>query len=112
MAKDLEILSKCFIFVPDKFDVYFNTRYDMYFRIVLFFVMLLSLAGCNMSRDGADATGDDRTSAVVQGKELTLTGPDGELRMSAEYYPMPEDLPGCFEIIAHTDGKDVLRACG
>ena len=110
MAKDLEMPGKYAIFVPDGFDVYFNIRYDMYFRNVLLFVILLSLAGCNMSRDGADATEDDRTSVVVQGNELTLTGPDGELRMSAEYFPMPEDQPGCFEIIAHTDGKDVFTS--
>ena len=82
----------------------------MYFRIVLFVVMLLGLAGCNMSREGADATGDDPASVAVLGNELTLTGPDGELRMMADYIPMPKDRPGCFEIIAHTDGKDVFTS--
>ena len=36
-----------------------------------------------------------------------MKGPDGELLLSARYYPSPEDTPGCFEIIAHTDGKMV-----
>ena len=82
----------------------------MYFRRLLFFVMLLCLAGCNMLRERADAAGDDPTSVVVQGNEPTLTGPDGVLRMSADYIPMPKDQPGCFEIIAHTDGKDVFTS--
>ena len=74
------------------------------------FVMLLGLAGCNMSREGADAAGDDTASVAVPGNELKLTGPDGELRMMADYIPMPEDQPGCFEIIAYTDGKDVFTS--
>ena len=82
----------------------------MFFRKVVMFVMLLGLAGCNMSREGADAVGDDPASEVVQGNELTLTGPDGVLRMSADYFPKPKDQPGCFEIIAHTDGKDVFTS--
>lgn len=82
----------------------------MYFRIVLFVVMLLGFAGCNMSREGADAAGDEHTSVSVLDNELTLTGPDGELRMMADYIPMPKDRPGCFEIIAHTDGKDVFTS--
>ena len=82
----------------------------MYFRIVLFVVMLLGFAGCNMSREGADVAGDDPASVAVLGNELTLTGPDGELRMMADYIPMPKDRPGCFEIIAHTDGKDVFTS--
>ena len=82
----------------------------MYFRIVLFVVMLLGFAGCNMSREGADAAGDEHTSVSVLGNELTLTGPDGELRMMADYIPMPKDRPGCFEIIAYTDGKDVFTS--
>ena len=63
-----------------------------------------------MSRERADAAGDDPSSVVVQGNEPTLTGPDGVLRMSADYIPMPKDQPGCFEIIAHTDGKDVFTS--
>ena len=63
-----------------------------------------------MSRERADAAGDDPSSVVVQDNEPTLTGPDGVLRMSADYIPMPEDQPGCFEIIAHTDGKDVFTS--
>ena len=82
----------------------------MYFRKVVFLVMLLGLAGCNMLREGADATGDDPASDVVQSNELTLTGPDGVLRMMADYIPMPKDRPGCFEIIAYTDGKDVFTS--
>ena len=30
--------------------------------------------------------------------------------MMADYIPMPKDRPGCFEIIAHTDGKDVFTS--
>ena len=82
----------------------------MYFRRLLFFVMLLCLAGCNMSRERADTAGDDPSSVVVQGNEPTLTGPEGVLRMLADYIPMPKDQPGCFEIIAHTDGKDVFTS--
>ena len=82
----------------------------MYFRIVLFMVILMGLAGCNMSREGADAAGDDTASVVDLGNELKLTGPDGELRMMADYIPMPEDQPGCFEIIAYTDGKEVFTS--
>ena len=82
----------------------------MYFRIVLFMVMLLGLAGCNMSREVADAAGDDPTLVAVLDNELKLTGPDGELRMMADYIPMPEDQPGCFEIIAYTDGKEVFTS--
>ena len=82
----------------------------MFFRKVVMFVMLLCLAGCNMSREGADAAGDDTASVAVLGNELKLTGPDGELRMMAEYIPMPKDQPGCFEIIAYTDGKDVFTS--
>ena len=82
----------------------------MFFRKVVMFVMLLGLVGCNMSREGADAAGDDPALEVVQGNELTLTGPDGELRMMADYIPMPKDRPGCFEIIAYTDGKDVFTS--
>ena len=74
------------------------------------FVMLLGLAGCNMSREVADAAGDDPTLVAVLDDELKLTGPDGELRMMADYIPMPEDQPGCFEIIAYTDGKDVFTS--
>ena len=87
-----------------------NTLYDMFFRKVVMFVMLLCLAGCNMSREGADAAGDDTASVAVLGNELKLTGSDGELRMMAEYIPMPKDQPGCFEIIAYTDGKDVFTS--
>ena len=82
----------------------------MYFRIVLFMVILMGLAGCNMSREVADAAGDDPTLVAVLDDELKLTGPDGELRMMADYIPMPEDQPGCFEIIAYTDGKDVFTS--
>ena len=82
----------------------------MYFRIVLFMVILMGLAGCNMSREVADAAGDDPTLVAVLDNELKLTGPDGELRMMADYIPMPEDQPGCFEIIAYTDGKDVFTS--
>ncbi len=82
----------------------------MFFRNVVMFVMLLGLAGCNMSREGADAAGDDTASVAVQDNELKLTGPDGELRMMADYIPMPKDQPGCFEIIAYTDGKDVFTS--
>ena len=74
------------------------------------FVMLLDLAGCNMSREGADVTGDNPASVAVLGNELKLTGPDGELRMMADYIPMPKDQPGCFEIIAYTNGKDVFTS--
>lgn len=34
-----------------------------------------------------------------------MKGPDGELKLRASYYPSLEEAPGCFEIIAHTDGK-------
>ena len=34
-----------------------------------------------------------------------MKGPDGELKLRASFFPSREDTPGCFEILAHTDGK-------
>ena len=48
-----------------------------------------------------------KTGKNNPGTEITLSGPDGSLALKAEFYPSPSDLPGCFEIIAHTSGKDV-----
>ena len=42
--------------------------------------------------------------------DITLSGPDGPLPINAEFYPSPSDLPGYFEVIAHTVGKDVFTS--
>lgn len=39
-----------------------------------------------------------------------MTGPDGPMKLTAVYYPSPSDVPGCFGVISHTDGKDVFSS--
>ncbi len=41
---------------------------------------------------------------------LELSGPDGSMELTATYYPSPSDVPGCFEVISHTDGRDVFSS--
>ena len=41
---------------------------------------------------------------------LAITGPDGKMELHATYYPSPSDVPGCFGVISHTDGKDVFSS--
>ena len=55
---------------------------------------------CSCSKTGK---GDHET-------DIILSGPDGPLPMKAEFYPSPSDLPGLFEVIAHTAGKDVYTS--
>ena len=54
----------------------------MFFRKVVMFVMLLGLAGCNMSREGADVAGDD--PAGPDGSRLCG---DSEIRKEKEVIP-------------------------
>ncbi len=39
-----------------------------------------------------------------------LLGPDGPMELTATYYPSPSDVPGCFGVISHTDGRDVFTS--
>ncbi len=39
---------------------------------------------------------------------LLINGPDGGLSLSSNYYPTLEDVPGCFEVISHTNGSGVF----
>ena len=64
------------------------------YSLVLAIGMIL-LSGCN------------RLDGPSSAKPLRMEGPAGGLSLSASYYPSLEDTPGCFEIIAHTDGKKV-----
>lgn len=41
---------------------------------------------------------------------LEMEGPDGKMVLTATYYPSPSDVPGCFGVISHTDGKDVFSS--
>ena len=41
---------------------------------------------------------------------LEMVGPDGSMVLSASYYPNPSDVPGCFGVISHTDGRDVFSS--
>ena len=64
-------------------------------QILLFPVLLAFSAGC-----------------ATNGRLLPLemSGPDGPLRLDASYYPSPSDVPGCFGVISHTEGKDVFSS--
>ena len=70
-------------------------RHSFLVRSLLVAIGMILLSGCN------------RLDGPSSAKPLRMKGPDGELLLSARYYPSPEDTPGCFEIIAHTDGKRV-----
>lgn len=41
---------------------------------------------------------------------LEMLGPDGPMVLTATYYPSPSDVPGCFGVISHTDGRDVFSS--
>ncbi len=41
---------------------------------------------------------------------LEMEGPDGKMVLSAAYYPVPSDIPGCFGVISHTGGRDVFSS--
>jgi len=41
---------------------------------------------------------------------LKMDGPDGTMELTATYYPFPSDIPGCFGIISHTEGRDVFSS--
>ena len=32
------------------------------------------------------------------------------MELTATYHPFPSDIPGCFGVISHTDGKDVFSS--
>lgn len=48
--------------------------------------------------------------ASVRTVPLEMSGPDGEMELKATYYPSPSDVPGCFGVISHTDGRDVFSS--
>ena len=70
-------------------------RHSFLVRSLIVAIGMILLSGCN------------RLDGPSSAKPLRMKGPDGELLLSARYYPSPEDTPGCFEIIAHTDGQMV-----
>ena len=39
---------------------------------------------------------------------MEMSGPDGPMELTASYYSSPSDVPGCFGVISHTDGKDLF----
>ena len=64
-------------------------------QILLFLLILAFIAGC---------------TAKANLLPLEMLGPDGDMNMNATYYPSPSDVPGCFGVISHTDGKDVFSS--
>jgi len=64
------------------------------FHIILSLLSLSLAAGCTSSR-------------IVP---LEMDGPDGRMVLTASYYPNPSDVPGCFGVISHTDGRDVFSS--
>ncbi len=71
-----------------------TTHYPMR-RILLYLAILAFTAGCGSNRD------------ILP---LEISGPDGPMELTATYYPSPSDLPGCFGVISHTDGRDVFSS--
>ena len=41
---------------------------------------------------------------------LEMDGPDGRMVLTGTYYPIPSDIPGCFGVLSHTDGRDVFSS--
>ena len=70
-------------------------RLSLIFDSLIFVIGVFLLSGCN------------RIDSPSSAAPLRMKGPDGELLLRASYYPSMEETPGCFEIIAHTDGKKV-----
>ena len=68
-------------------------RPSFFVHSLIFVIGVFLLSGCN------------RIDSPSSAKPLRMKGPDGELKLGASYIPSSEDTPGCFEIIAHTDGK-------
>ncbi len=64
------------------------------FHIILSLLFLSLAAGCTSIR-------------IVP---LEMKGPDGRMVLTASYYPNPSDVPGCFVVISHTDGRDVFSS--
>lgn len=62
------------------------------------FIMLACLMGCGKHRD------------LAREIPFEMSGPDGAMTLEASYYPSPSDVPGCFGVISHTDGKDVFSS--
>ena len=70
-------------------------RRSFIFSSFVFAIGMILLSGCNRL-DGPSST-----------KPFRMEGPAGKLSLSSSYHPSMVDMPGCFEIIAHTDGKMV-----
>ena len=64
-------------------------------RILLYLVIPAFIAGCGSNGN------------LIP---LELTGPDGPMELTATYYPSPSDVPGCFGVIFHTEGRDVFSS--
>ena len=77
----------------------------------LFFLSLLPLfmmaGGCTMLIN--DGEGDDGELPWIIVPSLMST-PDGPMSLSGAYHPSPSDVPGCFGVISHTNGKDVYTS--
>jgi hypothetical protein len=71
----------------------------MYLALLL--SMMLMAAGCNNEWKELASSHIDIT--------VELQTPEGPLPLQASYHPQPTDVPGCFQVIAHTNGKNVYN---
>ena len=71
------------------------TRRSFIFSSLGFIIGMILLSGCN------------RLDGPSSAKPFRMEGPAGKMSLSSSYYPSLEDVPGCFEVIAHTGGKMV-----
>lgn len=55
-------------------------------------------------------TGCGSHSDFARDIPFEMSGPDGAMLLDANYYPSPSDVPGCFGVISHTDGRDVFSS--
>ena len=68
-----------------------------------FFILLAILSlttGC-----GRNSKGSNNLSENIQ---FEMSGPDGNMKLTAIYHPFPSDVTGCFGVFAHTEGDDVF----
>ena len=69
----------------------------------LAFIPLVTTLALLLSVGCAELPGID-----TQFRDLTMTGPDGAMKLKAVYDNSSKDVPGCSGVICHTDGKDVF----
>ena len=55
-------------------------------------------------------TGCSSHSDFARNIPLEMSGPDGAMVLDANYYPSPSDVPECFGVISHTEGRDVFTS--